>query len=110
MRANVWGNLYAVQVGEFIKVGWTSRAPEARARELRARSAGCLLPREISVVAVPQVIWTMHAQRRWEKAAHSWLSEWHVVGEWFRADPDVMATLHRFQTRVDDAQPAVVVP
>lgn len=72
------GNLYFIRFGDRIKVGYSTN-PEVRIAEL---------PHEEVLGIVP-------GTRSDEKSWHRLLADFHVTGEWFRADPEVLAMIAR---------------
>jgi Meiotically Up-regulated Gene 113 (MUG113) protein len=70
------GWVYFIRFGDRVKVGYTTK-PDQRMRDL---------PHE-------QVIGILPGTRADEAAWHHLLADFHVVGEWFRADPQVLAML-----------------
>lgn len=78
------GNVYFIRLGDRIKVGYSER-PEARLRSL---------PHEEVIGVVPGTFQDEHA---W----HQLLADYRVTGEWFRADPEVVAHIRRVCAAVE---------
>jgi hypothetical protein len=76
------GWIYFIRFGDRVKIGYTTN-PDQRMRDL---------PHD-------QVLGIMPGTRADEAAWHRLLIDFHVVGEWFRAEPDVIATLARVAER-----------
>jgi hypothetical protein len=72
------GWVYFIRFSDRIKIGYTTK-PDNRLRDL---------PHE-------QVIGVIPGTRSDEAAWHELLTEFHVVGEWFRAEPAVLEMLER---------------
>lgn len=72
------GNLYFIRFGQRIKVGY-SENPAARLREL---------PHE-------EVLGIVTGTRADEQAWHRLLADYHVTGEWFEAEPEVLEAIAR---------------
>jgi hypothetical protein len=75
------GWVYFIRFSDRVKVGYTTRPDE--------RMHG--LPHEEIIGIIP-------GTRADERAWHSLLADFHVVGEWFRADPQVLAMLAQVAT------------
>jgi hypothetical protein len=76
------GWVYFIRFGDRVKVGYTT-VPKRRMTQL---------PHE-------QIIGMVHGTRDDEAAWHKLLADYHVVGEWFRATPEVIAVLERASAR-----------
>lgn len=72
------GWVYFIRFGDRVKVGYTT-TPKRRLASL---------PHERVIGVVP-------GTRDDEAGWHRLLADFHVIGEWFRADPEVIATLER---------------
>lgn len=72
------GNVYFIRLGDRIKVGY-SENPAARLAEL---------PHE-------EVFGVIPGSREDERGWHRLLADYRVTGEWFRADPGVIAHISR---------------
>lgn len=76
------GWLYFVRFGDRVKIGYTTN-PDQRLRDI---------PHERVIGIVP-------GTRADEKAWHALLANFHVVGEWFAADPEVVRKLEQVVRR-----------
>lgn len=76
------GWIYFIRFGDRVKVGYTTN-PDQRLRGL---------PHE-------QVIGIVPGTRADEAGWHKLLADFHVVGEWFRADAELLAILKRVVSR-----------
>jgi hypothetical protein len=70
------GHIYFIRFGDRVKIGY-STDPASRIR---------VLPHE-------EVIGVIRGTRADERAWHDLLADFHVVGEWFTATPEVLASL-----------------
>lgn len=86
-RSDYAGSIYAVLAGDFVKVGFTKGDVSERIAKLQT---GCPLPL--------QLIATGPGGRYMERSLHDLLKRFRVHGEWFRADPLVLESIHRFCT------------
>lgn len=76
------GWVYFIRFGDRVKVGYTTN-PDSRLRDL---------PHEEVIGIVP-------GTRADEQAWHRLLADFHVVGEWFRAEPALLAQLRNVVSR-----------
>lgn len=69
-----WGRdrIYFITDGTAVKIGWTNRKPERRLIALQLGN-----PRDLEIIA------TVDGDRDDEQWLHSFLSEFHLRGEWF---------------------------
>jgi hypothetical protein len=77
------GFVYFIRLGDRIKIGYTENVKQRLSQ----------LPHEEVLGVVPG---TMDDEQGW----HKLLADYRTVGEWFRAEPDVLAAVNRVVTAV----------
>ena len=89
-------SVYFARVGRYVKVGY-SRNPAQRIRQIQR--ANLVAPEDLDRSAPVELLRVIPGNSLHETEAHCALAEFHAAGEWFHAEPELLAHLPLMTTR-----------
>jgi hypothetical protein len=72
------GSVYFVRLGDRVKIGYSEN-----------------VPKRLTVIPHEEVLGVIHGTREDEQGWHQLLADYRTVGEWFRAEADVLDHIRR---------------